>query len=120
MLLIKQVFADKDGSTGTLYLVSSDTGMTYDQIITTYRKRWNVECYHKSLKQNVASEKSPAKVVNTQKNHFFASLCGYVRLEMLRFSGRLNHFALKAEIYINALRSAFSELQKLQPLKITA
>ncbi len=120
MLLIKQVFADKDGSTGTLYLVSSDTGMTYDQITATYRKRWNVECYHKSLRQNVALEKSPTKVVNTQKNHFFASLCGYVKLEMLRFSGGLNHFALKAKIYINALRSAFSELQKLQPLKITA
>jgi len=27
---------------------------------------------------------------------------------------------LKAKIYISALRSAFSELQKLQPLKITA
>jgi len=29
-------------------------------------------------------------------------------------------FKLKAKIYISALRSAFSELQKLQPLKITA
>ena len=120
ILLIKQVFANKDGSTGTLYLVSSDTGMTYEQITETCRKRRNAECYHKSLKQNVSSEKSPAKIVNTQKNHFFASLCGYIRLEMLRFSGRLNHFALKAKIYISALQSAFSELQKLQPLKITA
>jgi len=120
MFLIKQVFADKDGSTGTPYPVSSDTGMTYDQITATRRRRWNAECYHESLRQNVASEKSPAKVVSTQKNHFSASLCGYVRPEMPGFSGRLNHSALKAEIYINALRSAFSELQKLQPLKITA
>jgi hypothetical protein len=113
MLLVKQVFANKDGSTGILYPVSSDTGMTYEQITATYRKRWNVECYHKSLKQNVALEKSPAKVVNTQKNHFFASLCGYVKLEMLRFSGKFNHFALRAKIYISALRVAFSELQKI-------
>jgi len=62
----------------------------------------------------------PEKIVNTQKNHFSACLCGYVKLEMLRFSSRLNHSALKAKIYISALRSAFSELQKLQPLKITA
>jgi len=120
ILSVKQVFTNKDGSTGILYLVSSDLGMTYEQITDTYRKRWNVECYHKSLKQNVGLEKSPAKTVNTQKNHFFASLCGYVKLEMLKFSSRLNHFALKAKIYISALRSAFSELQKLQPLKITA
>jgi hypothetical protein len=35
-------------------------------------------------------------------------------------SGKLNHFALKAKIYIRALHTAFAELQKLQPLKITA
>jgi hypothetical protein len=39
---------------------------------------------------------------------------------MLKFSGKLNHFALKTKIYISALRTAFEELQKLQPLKITA
>ena len=120
MLLIKQVFANKDGSTGILYLATSDTTMTYEQITTTYRKRWNVECYHKSLKQNVSLEKSPAKTVNTQTNHLFASLCGYIKLEMLKISGKSNHFALKAKIYISAIQSAFSELQKLQPLKITA
>ena len=120
MLLVKQVFVNKDGSTGTLYLVSSDITLTHEQITTIYRKRWNVECYHKSLKQNVSLEKSPTKIVNTQKNHFFASLCGYVRLEMFKISSKLDHFALKAKIYISALRSAFSELQKLQPLKITA
>lgn len=120
MLLVKQVFENKDGSTGVLYLVTGDIALTYEQITEIYRKRWNVECYHKSLKQNASLEKSPGKTVNTQKNHFFASLCGYVKLEMLKFSSTLNHFALKAKIYISALRSAFSELQKLQPLKITA
>jgi len=39
---------------------------------------------------------------------------------MLRFSGKSDHFALKAEIYISALQSAFSELQKLQPLQLAA
>ncbi len=120
LFFIRQVFADKDGSEGVLYLVTDDTALTYEQITAIYRKRWNVECYHKSLKQNVSSEKSPGKIVNTQKNHFFACLCGYVKLEMLRFSSRLNHFAMKAKICISALQSAFSELQKLQPLKITA
>ncbi len=120
MLPVKQVFANKDGSTGILYPVTSDTTLTYEQITALYRKRWNVECYHKSLKQNVSSEKSPAKTVTTQKNHFFASFCGYVKLEMLKISDNLNHFALKTKIYISALQSAFAELQKLQPLKIIA
>lgn len=39
MLLVRQVFADKDGSTGILYLITSDTGMTYGQITAICRKR---------------------------------------------------------------------------------
>lgn len=120
MLLIRQVFANKDGSEGILYLVTDDTALTYEHITAAYRKRWNVECYHKSLKQNASLEKSPGKIVNTQTNHFFASVCAYVKLEMIKFSSKLNHFALKAKIYISALHTAFAELQKLQPLKITA
>lgn len=120
MLLIKQVFANKDGSTGILYLATSDTAMTYEQITTTYRKRWNVECYHKSLKQNVSSEKSPTKTVTTQTNHFFASVCGYIKLEIFKVSNKLNHFAMKAKIYNKALQTAFAELQKLQLLKLSA
>jgi len=120
MLMVKQVFANKDGSTGILYLVTSDTTLTYKQITAICRKRWNVECYHKSLKQNASPEKSPTQTVTTQKNHFFASLCGYVKLEILKLSNNLNHFALKTKIYIGALQTAFAELQKLQPMTIFA
>ena len=120
LFFIRQVFTNKDGSEGILYLVTDDTALTYEQITAICRKRWNVECYHKSLKQNASSEKSPGKFVNTQTNHFFASVCAYIRLEMLKFSSKLNHFALKAKIYITALSSAFAELQKLKSLNITA
>jgi hypothetical protein len=78
MFLVKQVFADKDGSTGILYLVSSDITLIYEQITTIYRKRRNVECYHNfveihflSLKQNASSEKSPAKVCQHADRSFF-------------------------------------------------
>jgi hypothetical protein len=118
--LIRQVFADKDGSTGILYLATGDTAMTYEQITAACRKRWNVECYHKPLKQNVSLEKSPAKTVTTRTNHFFASVCGYIKLEIFKVSNRLNHFAMKAKIYNKALQTAFAELQKLQLLKLSA
>jgi hypothetical protein len=120
MLPVKQVFADRDGSTGILYLVGSDMTLTYGQITAIYRKRRNAECYHKPLKQNASSEKSPGKIVSTQTDHFSASVCACIRLEILKFSDKLNHFALRAEICVSALHTAFAELQKLQPLKITA
>jgi hypothetical protein len=59
LLLLKQVFTNEDGTTGILYLVSSDTTLSADGIATLYQKRWNVEPYHKSLKQNASLEKSP-------------------------------------------------------------
>ena len=114
LLLVKQVFVNEDGSTGVLYLVTSDTNLTYDTITTIYRKRWNVEPYHKSLKQNASLERSPTHTVRTQTNHFFASLDGYIKLERLKCRTKLNHFALRARLYTQALRSAFSSLQELQ------
>jgi hypothetical protein len=118
--LIKQVFANGDGSIGILYLVTSDVDLTYDEMTTIYGKRWNVESYHKSLKQNVSLSKSPTKTVTTQSNHFFAALCGYVKLEMLKVSTKTNHFALKSKLYMKALRTAFDALDDLQPIRLSA
>lgn len=110
LLLVKQVFINKDGSTGTLYLVSSDTSLTYAQITTIYQKRWNVEVFHKSLKQNAALEKSPTKTVRSQSNHIFAAMIAFIKLEQLKLRHRTNHFALKTKLYIKAIKAAFSEL----------
>jgi DDE superfamily endonuclease len=118
--LIKQVFANADGSIGILYLVTSDVDLTYDEMTTIYGKRWNVEPFHKSLKQNVSLSKSPTKTVTTQSNHFFAALCGYIKLEMLKVSTKTNHFALKSKLYMKALRTAFDALNDLQPIRLSA
>jgi hypothetical protein len=120
LLLIKQVFVNEDGSTGLLYLVTSDRTLTYDAMTTLYRKRWNVEPYHKSLKQNASLERSPTHTVTTQTNHFFAALCGYIKLELLKGETKLTHFALKAKLYARALQMAFEALRELQPVRLAA
>ena len=120
ILLVKQVFVNEDGSTGILYLVTSDTTLSYDAITTLYQKRWNVEPYHKSLKQNASLEKSPTQTVTSQTNHFFAAVCAFIKLEMLKGTAQLNHFALKTKLYVNALQVAFSTLRELQPVQLTA
>jgi hypothetical protein len=120
LLLVKQVFTNEDGSTGTLYLVTSDLTLSYDDLTTTYRKRWHVEPYHKSLKQNASLEKSPTQTVTSQTNHFFAALCAYLKLESLKSSTKLNHFAIKAKLYLTAIKSAFDALAALQPVRLAA
>ena len=118
--LVKQVFTNGDGSVGILYLVTSDLELTYDGITTIYGKRWNVEPYHKSLKQNAALAQSPTKTVTTQSNHVFASMCAYLKLEMLKVTTHTNHFALKSKLYLRALRTAFDALRDLQPIRLAA
>ena len=120
LLLAKQVFENEDGSTGVLYLVTSDTTLSYDGITTLYRTRWHVEPYHKSLKQTASLEKSPTQTVTTQTNHFFAALCGYLKLEMLKVSTHLNHSALKAKLYVRAVQVAFDALRQLEPVRLAA
>jgi hypothetical protein len=120
LLLIKQIFTNEDGSTGTMYLVTSDTTLSGDGISTIYQRRWNVEPYHKSLKQNASLEKSPTQTVTTQANHFFGALCGYIKLELLKGATKLNHFALKSKLYLQAIQSAYAVLRELNPVSLAA
>jgi hypothetical protein len=113
MLLSKQVFTNADGSTGILYLATSDTSLSAQDMKDIYHKRWKVEEYHKSIKSNASFAKSPTKTVTTQSNHFFSSICAYVKLAILSSTHKLNHFAVKAKLYQSALASAYQRLQEL-------
>ena len=111
--IIKEEYVNKDLSTGDLYLVCSDLTATYQQIITLYQKRWKVEEYHKSLKNNSSLANSPTRVERTQSNHIFMSLIGYCKLELFKMRKGLNHFALKAKLYTKAMMAAFQEMKRL-------
>ena len=120
LLLTKQVFTNKDQSQGVRFLVSNDFSLSDDDFTNLYKKRWSVEEYHKSLKQNAAIAKSPTRIVKTQCNHIFASIMAYVKLEKLKFSSKLNHFAMKSKIYLAANKAAFNELKLLKANSLSA
>lgn len=112
--LVRQVFTNKDGSTGSRYLAGSDLEADWDTITTTYQKRWQVEVFHKSLKSNAATSKSPARRIVSQANHVFASIVAVFKLEKLKMTTHLNHFSLKAKLYVNAIHAAYDELTMLR------
>ncbi len=114
ILLHRQIFTNKDGSTGTLYLISNDINATKETLETIYQKRWKVEVFHKSIKSNTSMAKSPARTIRTQSNHIFMSLYATARLECLSLKKGLNKFALKAKLYIKATQQAFEELRILK------
>lgn len=117
VIISKQVFKNGDGSTGVLYLASSDLSLTYTQMTTIYKKRWKVEEYHKSIKSNAAFAKSPTRTPRTQVSHFIASIMAYVKLERLKVRNNKNHFAMKNQILLQATKAAYQELRNLSTPK---
>jgi DDE superfamily endonuclease len=118
--LIKHVYTNADGSQAVVYLVCSDSTLSAAQLLALHQKRWNVEPFHKSLKQNASLTRSPTQTVNSQTNHLFASFCGFIKLELLKRSSGLTQFALRAQIYQQALQSAFQSLRNFRPQSLSA
>lgn len=114
VLLVKRVFKNGNGSTGTLYLVTNELNFDADQVYDIYQKRWRVEEYHKSIKQNASLEKSPTKTSRSQRNHIFASIIAFCKLELLKLKTSLNHFSMKYKLVLRANQAAFEELQKIR------
>ena len=111
VLVVRQVFKNKEGSTGVLHLVCSDLTCDYDFVTTSYKKRWQVEVFHKSLKSNASLAKSPTRTVRTQSNHVFMAIYAAFKLECLSIANKLNSFALCRKLLINASRAAYAQLQ---------
>ena len=114
VLVCKDILPNKDGSVGELLLLTTDTTMSYQQILTTYQKRWGIEDYHKSLKNNTSLQNSPARNVTSQGTHLLASVCAFVKLERLKIAECTNQFALKGQLYFRAIQAALAELRFLQ------
>lgn len=114
ILLVRQVFKNQDDSTGILHLACSDLTCDYDAITTTYKKRWKVEVFHKSLKSNANLAKSPTRTVRTQSNHIFMAIYATFKLECLSITNKLNPFALCRKLLINATRAAYAQLLVFQ------
>lgn len=114
LYVCKEIYVNKDLSKGELFLVTNREGMTYQQMISLYPERWRIEPSHKSIKNNASLSMSPTKVPTTQANHIFAAFCALVQFEILKIKTKLNHFALKQQLYTASLKEAFKELQALK------
>lgn len=112
--ITKKVFTNEDLSTGALYLISNNLELSGYDMYQIYQKRWIIEEFHKSIKQNASLAKSPTKTIRTQSNHVFCTMLAFIKLERLKLKTNMNHFAIKTKLYINATKTAIAELTKLR------
>ena len=52
----------------------------------------------------------------TQRNHIFAAMLAWIKLEILSLKNQSNHYGFKTKLYVKALRAAFDELQSLKQI----
>lgn len=114
VLVAVDILPNQDGSVGEQWLLTTDTGTSYQQLLSTYQQRWGIEDYHKSLKGNASLEACPARRPRVQTTHLLAAVCAFVKLEALKIHQQTNQFALKARLYLQAVKAAFHELQHLK------
>lgn len=114
VLFVRRVFTNKDGGEALLNLVCSDLSMSGDDVANFYKRRWKIEEFHKSLKSNACLAKSPTRRIVTQLNHIFLSFCAVFKIECLKIKHKINHFALRAKLLLNATQHAYCQLKELQ------
>ncbi len=120
VVLVKKVFTNEDGSTGILYLASNDAEYEADYLYQIYQKRWKIEVYHKSIKENASLAKSPTKRVRSQANHIFASIVAFCKLEVMKVVTATNHFAIKYKLLVAANIASMNELVNLRKNNVLA
>ena len=62
LVIVKKVF--KNGGKGHVsssYYISNDLGLIGEELYNCYQKRWQVEEYHRFIKQNVSIGASPCR-----------------------------------------------------------
>lgn len=112
VLVVKKVFKNGDGSSGTLYLACSDLQLDYEQIFTLYKRRWKVEEYHKSLKQNCSLGKCQASSHSAQQSHFYLAVLAFLQLEKAKAVKDKNHFALRHDLNILTTKYGMKAVKK--------
>lgn len=86
--VVRRVFTNEDGSSGERYLMTSDETATSEALRAAYHRRWRVEEYHRSLKQNASLAKSPTRLVSERPTMSAKHLRVYSSSTVRSFSAR--------------------------------
>lgn len=87
------------------YWATSDLEMLIDQAAEYALSAWQIEVYHRGLKQFTGIEKSQHRKEIAQRNHIGLALRAFLRLEVHRLRTGISWFEAKANIIRDAIRS---------------
>lgn len=86
------------------YLATNDIAFTADDISRGYAERWEIEEYHRGLKQTTGIEDCQARTGRIQRNHIFCCLIAFLGLEVKRIQEGVSWYEAKYSIVKDAIR----------------
>lgn len=87
------------------YWATSRLEMTLEQCAFYALDAWQVEVYHRGLKQFTGVERAQFRLAEAQRNHIGLAIRAFVRLEVYRLRTDISWFEAKASIIREAIRA---------------
>ncbi len=91
------------------YWATSELKMPIEQMAEDALDAWQIEVYHRGLKQFTGIEKSQHRKETAQRNHIGLAVRAYLRLEVHRLRTGISWFEAKATIIRDAVRSYLAD-----------
>jgi len=92
---------DTDGH--TVYLGSSFEDKTAREIRAFAQKRWEIEVFHRELKQTCGLERCQARTSRAQRNHIALSILAWIKQASVRQASSLTHYQQQWEVVKKAI-----------------
>lgn len=86
------------------YLATNNLALSAHDIAKGYAERWQVEEYHRGLKQTTGIEHCQARTARIQKNHIFCAILAFLALEAKRIKDGISWYQSKYQIVKDAIR----------------
>lgn len=81
------------------YLATNDLSLTnYKTFTSHFEQRWDIEEFHRGIKQTTGIEKCYSVKAHSQRTHIFAAFIAFVRLEATRIKDQISWYEQKASI----------------------
>lgn len=104
-----KVFRTAGKNGGAEYWATSDQGMTIEEAAENALCAWQIEVYHRGLKQGTGIEKSQHRKETPQRNHIGLAVRAYLRLEVHRLRTGISWLEAKAHIIRDAIRAYLAD-----------
>ena len=104
-----RVFRTVATNGGAQYWATSQLNMSLEQAAFFALDAWQIEVYHRGLKQFTGVERAQYRLEVSQRNHIGLALRAFVRLEVHRLHTGISLFEAKAAIIRSAMRQYLAQ-----------